>query len=60
MEWKKAPQDFVDFILEKIADRNCDYKKMFRYPAFYVNGKMFIDCTEPTYFCSYRTPTSQA
>ena len=42
MECKKAPQELVDFIMDKMKDKNCDYKKMFGYPAFFVNGNMFV------------------
>ena len=41
MEWKKSPEDLVDFIMGKMKSKNCDYKKMFGYPAFFVNGNMF-------------------
>lgn len=41
MEWKKAPTELVDFINEKMKSKNCDYKKMFGYPAYFVNGNMF-------------------
>ncbi len=42
MEFKKAPQELVDFINDKMKDKNCDYKKMFGYPAYFVNGNMFV------------------
>jgi TfoX/Sxy family transcriptional regulator of competence genes len=42
MDWKKAPQELVDFIMEKMKGKNCDYKKMFGYPAFFFNGNMFV------------------
>jgi TfoX/Sxy family transcriptional regulator of competence genes len=42
MEFKKAPQELVDFIMEKMKDKSCDYKKMFGYPAFFVNGNMLV------------------
>jgi TfoX/Sxy family transcriptional regulator of competence genes len=42
MEFKKAPQELVDFIMDKMKNKNCDYKKMFGYPAFFVNGNMFV------------------
>ena len=41
MEWKKAPTEVVDFINEKMKTKNCDYKKMFGYPVYFVNGNMF-------------------
>jgi TfoX/Sxy family transcriptional regulator of competence genes len=42
MEWKKAPQELVDFIMDKMKYKNCDCKKMFGYPAFFFNGNMFV------------------
>jgi TfoX/Sxy family transcriptional regulator of competence genes len=42
MEFKKAPQELVDFINEKMKDKNCDYKKMFGYPSYFYNGNMFV------------------
>ena len=41
MEWKKAPEDLVQFVTEKMKGINCDYRKMFGYPAYYINGNMF-------------------
>jgi TfoX/Sxy family transcriptional regulator of competence genes len=41
MEWKKAPTELVDFIADKMKNVNCDYKKMFGYPAYFINGNMF-------------------
>jgi len=38
MEWKKAPAELVDFIIEKMKDKNCDYKEMFGYPAYFFNA----------------------
>jgi TfoX/Sxy family transcriptional regulator of competence genes len=42
MEWKKAPAELVDFIMDKMKDKNCDYKKMFGYPVYFFNGNMFV------------------
>jgi TfoX/Sxy family transcriptional regulator of competence genes len=42
MEWKKAPTELVDFIENKMKKLNCDYKKMFGYPAYFINGNMFV------------------
>ena len=28
--------------MDKMKDKNCDYKKMFGYPAFFSNGNMFV------------------
>jgi TfoX/Sxy family transcriptional regulator of competence genes len=41
MEWKKAPEELVNFLNDKMKDKNCDYRKMFGYPAYFINGYMF-------------------
>jgi len=41
MEWKKAPEDLVQFLAKKMKDVNCEYRKMFGYPAYFINGNMF-------------------
>ena len=41
-EWTKAPVELVEFITEKMKDKNCDYKKMFGYPTYFFNGNMFV------------------
>jgi TfoX/Sxy family transcriptional regulator of competence genes len=40
-EWKKAPTELVEFLADKMTNVNCDYKKMFGYPAYFINGNMF-------------------
>lgn len=42
MEWKKAPTELVEFISDKMKNVNCDFKKMFGYPAYFINGNMFV------------------
>jgi TfoX/Sxy family transcriptional regulator of competence genes len=41
MEWQKAPEELVQFLAEKMKNVNCDFRKMFGYPAYFVNGNMF-------------------
>jgi TfoX/Sxy family transcriptional regulator of competence genes len=41
VEFKKAPAELVEFIREKMKDVNCDYRQMFGYPAYFINGNMF-------------------
>ena len=41
-EWKKAPTELVDFVADKMKNVNCDYKKMFGYPAYFINSNMFV------------------
>jgi TfoX/Sxy family transcriptional regulator of competence genes len=41
MKWKKAPAELVDFLAEKMKSVQCEYRKMFGYPAYFINGNMF-------------------
>ena len=41
MEWKKASEELVEFIAQKMKGVNCEYRKMFGYPAYFINGNMF-------------------
>ena len=41
VEWKKPPEELVQFLAEVMKDLGCDYRKMFGYPAYFVNGNMF-------------------
>jgi TfoX/Sxy family transcriptional regulator of competence genes len=42
MEWKKAPEELVQFLAQKMKNVNCDYRKMFGYPAYFIKGNMFV------------------
>jgi TfoX/Sxy family transcriptional regulator of competence genes len=42
MEWKQAPEDLVEFIMEKMKKVRCDYRKMFGYPAYFIKGNMLV------------------
>ncbi|HME55173.1 MAG TPA: TfoX/Sxy family protein [Candidatus Lokiarchaeia archaeon] len=42
MQWKKAPEDLVELVAVKMKDVPCQYRKMFGYPAYFINGNMFI------------------
>ena len=35
---EKSASRLVDFIIEKMKDKNCDYKEMFGYPAYFFNA----------------------
>ena len=41
MKWKKAPEELVVFLADKMKNIDCEYKKMFGYPAYFINGNMF-------------------
>ena len=40
MEWKKAPEELVLLLAQKMRNVNCDFKKMFGYPTYFINGNM--------------------
>jgi len=40
-EWKKSPPELLDFIAEKMKNVDCGYRKIFGYPAYFINGNMF-------------------
>lgn len=42
LEWKKAPAELVEFIAEKMKNVKAEYRKMFGYPAYFINGNMFV------------------
>ncbi len=41
LEWKKPPEELVSFLADKMKTVKCDYRKMFGYPAYFINGNMF-------------------
>ncbi len=41
MEWKKTPEELAQFLAQKTSSLNCDFRKMFGYPAYFVNGNLF-------------------
>jgi TfoX/Sxy family transcriptional regulator of competence genes len=42
VEWKKAPDELVDFLAGRMKKVKCDYRKMFGYPTYFINGNMFV------------------
>ena len=42
MKWKKAPEELVTFLSESMTDVDCQMKKVFGYPAYFINNNMFI------------------
>jgi TfoX/Sxy family transcriptional regulator of competence genes len=42
MKWSKAPNELISFLAEITRDINCQPKKMFGYPAYFINNNMFI------------------
>jgi TfoX/Sxy family transcriptional regulator of competence genes len=50
MPWKKAPIELVDFLADKMSDVQCEHRKMFGYPCYFLNGNMFIGIFEEAIF----------
>jgi TfoX/Sxy family transcriptional regulator of competence genes len=50
MEWKKAPEELVQFLAQKMKNIKCEYRKMFGYPAYFINGNMFAGIHGETLF----------
>jgi TfoX/Sxy family transcriptional regulator of competence genes len=50
MEWKKAPEELVQFLAQKMKNVKCEYRKMFGYPAYFINGNMFAGIHGETLF----------
>jgi TfoX/Sxy family transcriptional regulator of competence genes len=40
-KFDKAPPELVEFIASKMHNVKCEYRKMFGYPAYFINGNMF-------------------
>jgi TfoX/Sxy family transcriptional regulator of competence genes len=50
MAWKKSPKELTDFLDEKMKDVNCEKRKMFGFPAYFINGNMFTGTFEEQMF----------
>ena len=42
MKWRKAPNELISFLAEITKDIDCQPRKMFGYPAYFINNNMFI------------------
>jgi len=42
MQWRKSPQQLIDLFVSVIPDPPAVQRKMFGYPAGFVNGNMFM------------------
>jgi TfoX/Sxy family transcriptional regulator of competence genes len=41
MKWKKSPDSLIQFLDEIMKDVECEKRKMFGYPCYFINGNMF-------------------
>jgi hypothetical protein len=46
MKWKKAPESLVNFLEDTTKDIECEPRKMFGYPCYFINGNMFLGAHE--------------
>jgi TfoX/Sxy family transcriptional regulator of competence genes len=56
MKWKKASEELVEFLVQKMKNLNCDYRKMFGYPAYFINGNMFAGLFGDSLFLRFSKP----
>ena len=42
MKWRKSPSELISFLAEITKDIDCVPRKMFGYPAYFINNNMFI------------------
>jgi TfoX/Sxy family transcriptional regulator of competence genes len=42
MKWEKSPGELIKFLAEITKDINCQPRKMFGYPAYFINNNMFL------------------
>jgi TfoX/Sxy family transcriptional regulator of competence genes len=42
MQWRKSPQQLIDLFVSVVPDPPAVQRKMFGYPAAFVNGNMFM------------------
>jgi TfoX/Sxy family transcriptional regulator of competence genes len=46
MAWKKSPKELTDLLDERLKDVDCQKRKMFGFPAYFINGYMFTGTFE--------------
>ncbi len=57
-KWKKSPEELVALMAERMKEVKCDHRKMFGYPAYFVDGRMFAGVFEDQVFL--RLPDAEA
>ena len=50
MAWKKSPEELTTFLDESLSNVNCTKRKMFGFPAYFINGNMFSGTFEEDLF----------
>jgi hypothetical protein len=57
MKWRKSPQDLVDLFVSVMPGPPVVQRKMFGYPAGFINGNLFMSLFEDQMI--FRLPESQ-
>jgi TfoX/Sxy family transcriptional regulator of competence genes len=50
MAWKKSSKELTDFLEKSMKDVDCVKRKMFGFPAYFINGNMFAGTFEEHLF----------
>jgi TfoX/Sxy family transcriptional regulator of competence genes len=50
MAWKKSPEELMGLLDESLKDVDCEKKKMFGFPAYFINKNMFTGTFEENLF----------
>ena len=56
MEWKKAPEELIKFLEERMKKVDCEHRTMFGYPAYFINGNMFAGAFQDILFLRLSEP----
>ena len=48
--WKKTSKEVTDFLSQETKDMDCEQKKMFGCPVYFINGNMFMGAHEDNIF----------
>ncbi|UCC12764.1 MAG: TfoX/Sxy family protein [candidate division WOR-3 bacterium] len=48
--WKKTSKEVTDFLSQETKNMDCEQKKMFGCPVFFINGNMFMGAHEDNIF----------
>ena len=56
MQWKKSPPELAAFLAEALASFDCQAKKMFGYPCYFVNGNMWAGLHQDSLFIRLSGP----
>jgi len=54
MEWRKSPQHLIETFNSVVPGPPVVPRKMFGYPAAFVNGNLFMSLFQTAWFCASR------